>query len=109
MNMPAANFSQDRLASIFGIKIANNTEAPADKVHKRTTIIAGTVCGIVLLAVLVGLGWYVAGKKKDDEEQPVEKDVDPDVPREVVRPVELQADVLREQPRQDWPLPSLEG
>ena len=105
MNMPAANFSQNGLASIFGIKIDDSTEAPSDKAHQRTAIIAGTICGIVALAGLVGLGWYVAGKKKDDEEQPVEKDVDPDV----VQPVELQAAALSELPVQDGPLPSRKG
>ena len=108
MNMPAANFSQDGLASIFGIKIDDSTEAPSDKAHQRTAIIAGTICGIVALTVLAGLGWYVAGRKKADEEQPVEKDVDPDVPREAVRPVELQADEPSEQPTKNS-LPPREG
>ena len=109
MKMPAANFSQNGLASIFGIRVDDDTKAPADKAHKRTAIIAGTICGIVVLAILVGLGCFVAWKMRSaDEEQPLEKDVDPDVPREV-EPVELQADALSEQPRQDWPLPPGEG
>ena len=96
MNMPAANFSQNGLASIFGVKMDDDIQAPADNAHKRTAIIAGTICGIVVLAVLVGLGWYTACKKQYDEEQPLEKDVDPDVPREVVQPVELHAAALSE-------------
>ena len=105
MNMPAANFSQNGLASIFGIKVDDDIQAPADNAHKRTAIIAGTISGIAFLAFLVGLGWYVACKKNHDEEQLFEKDDDPIIPREVVQPVELQAASLSELPVQDGPLP----
>ena len=110
MKMPAANFSQNGLASIFGIRIDDDTKLPTDKAHKRTAIIAGTICGIVFLAVLVGLGWYVAQKKKSIADEPCyEKDGHTNVHHEVVEPVELQAAALGELPVHDGPLPVREG
>ena len=110
MRMPAANFSQNGLASIFGIRIDDDTKPPTNEAHKRTAIIAGTICGIVVVAVLVGLGWYVVRKKKSITDEPYyEKDGHTNVHREVVEPVELQAGAPSELPVQDGPLPVREG
>ena len=88
----------------------NKTEAPANSAHKQTAIVAGTLGGIVVLAILVGLGCYVGREDVPAvEDETLEKDVDPDVPREVVRPVELQPAALSELPVQDGPLPLRDG
>ena len=83
MKMPPSSFSQRGLASMFGIELDDDTNSPPIAARKRTGIVAGTVCGIVGLAVLVLLGGYMAWrwrKMHAHVEDPVyEKDVHPDV------------------------------
>ena len=119
VKMPPSNFSQRGLASIFGINLDDDTKvnpnndtkanqgnvakAPSRTTHNKTTIIAGTVCGIVGLAILVLLGGYAARqwrKKHTHPEDPLyEKDVFPDAHEGVIEPVELQSNSIREHPR----------
>lgn len=101
--MPPSNFSQNGLALIFGLNLDDNTEAPSNTAHKKTAIIAGTVCGVVGLASLVALGGYAAWRwrkaHKHPEEQVYEKDVRSDVHGGVVEQVQLQPHSTSEQPR----------
>ena len=113
MKMPPSNFSQRGLASIFGINLDDDTKANQDNdseahskmAHKKTAIIAGTVCGVVGLAILILLGGYAAWqwrKKHTHPEDPVyEKDAFPDVYEGVIEPVELQSNSIREHQRPD--------
>ena len=82
MTMPPSNFTQSGLARIFGIDLDESTKAPSNTAKKRTAIIAGTVCGVVGLLLLVALGGYTVGKwskKHTPVDEPVyEKDVNPD-------------------------------
>lgn len=108
MKMPATNFSQNGLARIFGIDLDENSQAPLNTAHgKRTAIIAGTVCSVVGLAILVALG-YAAWKwrqKHTHSEAPVfEKDVLSDVIGRTTEQVELQYDSLRAQQGSDGPV-----
>ena len=83
----------------------NKTEAPANTGHKQTAVLAGTLGGIVALAILVGLGCYVAREKVlATEDETFEKDGDPIVPRKVVELVERS-----ELPVQDGSLPLRDG
>ena len=110
MKMPPANFSQNGLASIFGIRIDDDTKPPTEKAHKRTAIIAGTICGTVVLAVLVGLACYVERKKKLIADEPCyEKDGHASVHHEVLDPVELPGGAPSELPVQGEALPVREG
>lgn len=98
-----SNFSDDGLARIFGVDL-DATRAPAHTAHKRNAIIAGTVCGVVGLALLVALAAYAAWnwrKTHTHPEEPMhEKDVYPDVhEEEIVERFELQSDSMREPPR----------
>lgn len=98
MNMPSSNFSQNGLARIFGVDPVDNTEAPSGTTHKRTAIIAGTVCSIAGLAIIVAVGGYLAWrwhKPHTDPEQIYEKD------GRAVEQSELQSNSTSEQPRQD--------
>ncbi len=83
MKMPPSNFSQNGLARLFGLDLDTDTEAPSRTAHERTAIIAGTVCGVVGLAILVALGGYGAWRWRKShthqEEQVHEKDVYSDV------------------------------
>lgn len=107
VTMPPSNFSQSGLARIFGIDLDDNTKAPSNPAHRRTAIIAGTVCGAVGLAILVAMGACAAGwwrkKHTHPEERVHEKDVFSDVHGGVVERIELSADPMSEQPRQDGP------
>ena len=84
MRMPPSNFSQNGLASIFGIDLDADTTSCAITSRKRTAIIAATVCGGVGLLALIVLGGCMAWrwrKKHTQVDEPVyEKDVQPDVP-----------------------------
>ena len=98
MKMPSFNFSQNGLARIFGIDAVDDTEAPSSTTHKKTAIIAGTVCSIVGLAIIVALGGYMAWrwhKPHTDPEQVYEKD------GRAVEQSELQSSSTSEQPRYD--------
>lgn len=103
--MPPSNFSQSGLARIFGIEVEDNTKAHSNGAHKRTAIIAGTICSVVGLVFLVALGTYVARKwrkKHTHAEDPVyEKDVHPDARNGVVEQHALQPNLIGEQPRQE--------
>ena len=112
MKIPLSNFSQSSLASIFGIDLDVDTQAPSIASRKRTAIIAGTVCGGVGLVALVVLGFYLAWswrKKHARLEDPVyEKDVHPDnhvghpdVHDGAFERVEAQSNSIREQSRPD--------
>lgn len=109
MKMPQSNFSQSGLASIFGIDLEVDAKAPTTKSRKRTAILAGTVCGIVGLAVFVVLGGYMAlrwRKMHSHLEDPVyEKDVHPDahpdVDEGVLEKVEAPSNSIRTQSRHD--------
>lgn len=107
VTMPPSNFSQSGLARIFGIDLDDNTKASSNPAHKRTAIIAGTVCGAVGLAILVVMGACAARwwrkKHTHPEERVHEKDVFSDVHGGVVERIELQANSMSEQPRQDGP------
>lgn len=131
MKMPPSNFSQDGLARLFSYGPNGNIEtsqdnktqpspdkkiqAPPHTAHKQTAIIAGTIGGIVGLAIIVALGWYVLPDVLRDVLRPrkkpppfngpyYEKDGHANASREVVQPVELQAAALSEMPVQDGPL-----
>lgn len=82
LKMPPSNFSSSGLARIFGIDLDDDIKAHPNGAHKKTAIIASTVCGVVGLALLVVLGGYAARKwrkKHTHPEDPVyEKDVHPD-------------------------------
>ena len=84
MRMPPSNFSQNGLASIFGIDLDTDTKSCAITSRKRTAIIAATVCGGVGLVALIVSGGCMAWrsrKKHTQLDEPVyEKDVHPDVP-----------------------------
>ena len=115
MKMPPSNFSQSGLASIFGIDLDADTKAPSMSSRKKIAIIAiiaGTVCGGVVLVALVVLGVYMAWrwrKKHAHVEDPVyEKDVQPDihvghldVHEGAVERVEARSNLTGEQPRPD--------
>ncbi|KAL9070535.1 MAG: hypothetical protein Q9161_004832 [Pseudevernia consocians] len=104
--MPPSNFSQNGLARLFGVDLDNKTEAPSNTAHKRTAIIAGTVCGVVGLAIVVALVYYAAWRwrksHKHPEEQVYEKDVCPDVHGGAVENIQSQPPhSTSEQPRQE--------
>ena len=103
--MPPSNFSQNGLARLFGLDLDNETEAPSNTAHKRTAIIAGTVCGVVGLAIVVALVCYAAWRwrksHKHPEEQVYEKDVCPDAHGGAVENVQSQPHSTSEQPRQE--------
>lgn len=113
--MPPSNFSQRGLASIFGINLDDDTNSNQDhdnKAHSKTpqnktAIIAGTVCGVVGLAILILLGGFVAWQWRKKHTHPedlvYEKDVLPDVHEGVIELVELQPNSIREHPRPDGP------
>ena len=105
MKMPPSNFSQNGLARLFGLDLDTDTEAPSHTAHKRTAIIAGTVCGVVGLAILVALGGYGTWRWRKShtyQEKPVyEKDVYSDVHGGVVEGVQLQSHSATEQPRRE--------
>ncbi|CAD6584293.1 MAG: hypothetical protein ASARMPRED_001726 [Alectoria sarmentosa] len=97
MKMPSSNFSQNGLARIFGVDPTDDTEAPSTTVHRKIAIIAGTVCSVVGLAIIIALGGYVAWrwqKPHADPEQTYEKD------GRAVEPSELPSNSTSEQPRQ---------
>ena len=115
VKMPPSNFSQRGLASIFGINLddgtmanqGNGTKAPSNTAHNKTAIIAGTVCGVVGLAILILLGgfaaWQWRKKHTHPEDLVYEKDVLPDVHEGVIEQVELQPNSIREHSRPDGP------
>ena len=97
MKMPSSNFSQNGLARIFGVDPTDDIEAPSTTVHRKIAIIAGTVCSVVGLAIIIALGGYVAWrwqKPHTDLEQVHEKD------GRAVELSELQSYSTSEQPRQ---------
>ena len=103
--MPPSNFSQNGLARLFGLDLDTDTEPSSHTAQRRTAIIAGPVCGVVGLAILVALGGSGAWrwrKSHTHQEEPVyEKDVYPDVHGGVVEQVQLQSHSTTEQPRQE--------
>lgn len=107
LRMPPSNFSQNGLARLFGFDLDENIQAPSNPAHRRTAIIAGTVCGVAGLAILAALGAYAAywwrKKHTHPEDPPVfEKDVASDVHGgRVIGPVELPSHSTSEQPGQD--------
>ena len=107
MKMPPSNFSQNGLARVFGFDFDDKPEAPRNTAHKRTAIIAGTVCGVVGLAILVALGGYGVWRwrkmRAHPEEQVFEKDVRSDVHGGVVDRTALQHHPLGEPARDDGP------
>lgn len=108
LKMPPSNFSQTGLARLFGFDLDENIQAPSNPAHRRTVIIAGTVCGVVGLAILVALGAYAAcwlrKKHAHLEEPPVfEKDVYSDVHGRVVELVELPPRSTDERAKPDGP------
>ena len=114
MRKPAPNFSQSGLARIFGIELDDDANAAPVPDRKRTAIIAGTVCGVVVLAALLALAGYMAWrwrKKHAYLEDPIhEKGVEPDdhvdhpiFHEEAVERVEAQRNSTREYSRPDRP------
>ena len=112
MKMPPSNFSQSGLASIFGIDLDADIKAPSMSSRKNIAIIAGPVCGGVVLVTLVGVGVYMAWrwrKKHAHVDDPVyEKDAQPDIHvghleihEGAVERVEARSNLTGEQPRPD--------
>ena len=105
MRMPASNFSQSGLASMFGIDLDADTKAPRIPCRKKIAIIASTVCGIVGLAVVVVLGGYMAWRWRKVNahiEDPIfEKDVHPDVHEGVVEQIVVQPKCITTDSRPD--------
>ena len=94
MRVPASNFSQSGLANMFGIDLGADTKPPPVPCRKKIALVAGTVCGIVGLAIFVVLGGYMAWRWRKVNvhlEDPIfEKDVHPDVHEGVVEQIQVQ-------------------
>ncbi len=124
MRMPPANFSSIGLARLFGADPDDEPKTPPHATpphaqHSKTAIIAGSVSGVVGLALLVALIWYAATRLRKtrihpESEQPhyeiLGKQVGGDVRREAVEGVELQAYSGSERPIHELgerPIPEL--
>ena len=53
MEMSPSNFSQSSLARVFSISRDDHTHASWGTAYKRTAFMAGTVCGVAGLEILV--------------------------------------------------------
>ena len=73
MKGPAAGFTQDGLARLFGGEVKTSSS----KASHKTAKIVGSVCGVVGLALLIGLIWLAFKfwqQMRTNHEQPHELD-----------------------------------
>ena len=88
MTTPVSGFADNRLASLFGVKIAQKPRGSNKGLAVKAGI-AASICGVTALLAFGGLLWWWwtkhrAGKNRTMAEETIyyEKSEEPDVPRE---------------------------